>query len=257
MKNVKSLEQFMNEQVNGQNPLPQNVQPQPQTQPSNEIDEYKKYTDKIDLTLLSPSTTIKAVEDLCAKAVEEHVYAVCIPLDFVSFAKGFLENSDVLVCTVVDFPKGNSKTSERVKQIKEAIQKGADEIDIVFNYTKFLKDDENTEEYLLNDLKECNSECTRNSVILKVIIEISMLTYENIISVCNICKKSGVVFVKTSTGFISDDNFEEKLKKVKIIRQSIPDYMKVKLAGGIRTLDQLKRSYAIADRIGTSVIPKN
>ena len=83
MKNLKSIEQFINEE------LSQNI-----SQVTKTVGEYKKYTDKIDLTLLSPSTTIKAVEDLCQIAVDEKVYSVCVPIDFVGYAKGYLEKLD-------------------------------------------------------------------------------------------------------------------------------------------------------------------
>ena len=224
----------------------------------------KSFNSMIDYTILKPNTTIDDIRQHCEEAKEHECYSVCVFPEFVSSTKAFLEDSDVKVCTVISFPKGTDKTIQKVRETDKAISDGTDEIDLVMNYKQLKKlsekeedSDEYTKEYddILDDIKQVTSICHKNGVICKIIIESSDLTYDQVRTACEMCVDAGADFIKTSTGF-SESGIGAELDKVKYIRKILPDYIKIKASGGIRTIDQIKEFSQYVDRIGMSILPQ-
>ena len=211
-----------------------------------------QYNNIIDYTFLKPNTTIDDVRRICNEAKEANFYSVCILPDFISYAKTFLDKTNVKICTVISFPKGVDKTIDKVNETNRAIADGADEIDMVMNYKLLMKGDEESFEKCQKDIMEVARVCHKDGIILKVIIESGVLTYDQIKKACDICVEAGADFVKTSTGFAK---VGAEIEKVQFMRKILPDYMKIKASGGIRTIDDFKIYFPFVDRIGTSANP--
>ncbi|MBO3098562.1 deoxyribose-phosphate aldolase [Gelidibacter pelagius] len=199
----------------------------------------------IDHTLLKPSTTERQIIDLCNEAKKYEFYAVCVNSSYVALAKQLLSKTSVKVATVVGFPLGAMATEAKVFEAKNAINEGADEIDMVINigflrsknYVAVFKD--------ISDVKNAIGK-----IPLKVIIEISELSKNEIVKICEICLDAKVDFIKTSTGFSKSG---ATLTAVKIIKKIVRDQAKIKASGGIKDRETaLKYIDAGADRIGTS-----
>ena len=229
----------------------------------NKIYESKSnFNNLVDYTYLKANATIDDIKKLCEEAVENNFYAVCVMPDFVSTAKAFLDDEDVKVVTVISFPKGDDKTNSKVRETLKAITDGADEIDMVFNYTQLkelsiVKDEEYTDLYkeLLDDVQSVARACHKDGAILKVIIEVEELNYNQIKMACDICVEAGADFVKTSTGMSKTMKpFEDKVDKIKYMRKILPEYIKIKISGGIRGKDQIEEVLPYVDRIGTSIV---
>jgi len=220
-----------------------------------------KYNQIIDYTYLKMDANVDRIKQICNEAKEFGFYSVCIKPDWVSYAKEFLKDSNVKVCTVISFPGGTDKTNDKLKESERVIIDGADEIDVVMNY-KLLKKATNADDEKRKDMiDKIKNEITKiarlchgiNSVILKVIIESGELTLEQTKLACEICVEAGVDFVKTSTGFTKKG---AEIDKVKFMRKILPDRIKIKASGGIRTLEDIQRFVqAGADRVGTSSNP--
>lgn len=207
----------------------------------------KNIASKIDHTILRPDTKLQEIEKLCAEAKEYEFAAVCVPPYFVKKAAEFLKKSNVKIATVVGFPLGYTCTSAKVEEAKRAISDGADEIDMVMNIAA-LK--EKNYKHALDDMQSVATIAHQHDKIVKVIIEISLLTKEEIKKSCDLARNAGADFVKTSTGFTGGG---ATLEAVKLIRASLPKKMKVKASGGVRDRETaLKMIEAGADRIGTS-----
>lgn len=203
---------------------------------------YAKY---IDHTLLKSDATIEDIYLLCKEAKEYHFMSVCINPCYVPFAKSYLEDSDVKVCTVIGFPLGNNLTITKVEETQQAIRLGADEIDMVINIGMLKARN-------LDYVKEEISLIRQASLghILKVIIETCLLTEEEKVLACQIAKEAGADFVKTSTGFSKSG---ATVEDVRLMRSVVGEEMGVKAAGGIRSHEDLvKMIEAGANRIGTS-----
>ena len=204
-----------------------------------------EYNKLIDNTLLKADATKEQIIALCEESKKYDFKSVCINPDFISLAKEILKGSDVLICTVIGFPLGSMTTKAKVFEAKDAIEEGADEIDMVINISA-LKD--KNYEYVLNDIKAVR-EATKGHT-LKVILECCLLTKEEIVKACELCVEAKVDFVKTSTGF---SLWGAKVEDVKLMRETVGPDMGVKAAGGVRTheemLEMVKNG---ATRIGTS-----
>lgn len=199
----------------------------------------------IDHTLLKADAKEAEIAKLCDEAKEYDFKAVCINPSWIEFSKKQLENSDVLVCTVIGFPLGANTTEVKVFEAKDALSKGADEIDMVINIGK-LKDGDH--DYVLNEIKEIKKAVKDNT--LKVIIETALLSDEEISAVSKLCVKANADFVKTSTGFSTSG---ASVRVVRIIKAAVGDDALIKAAGGVRSNDDLKKMVeAGANRIGTS-----
>ncbi len=199
----------------------------------------------IDHTLLKPEATKAQIEKLCSEAKEYDFKSVCVNPYYVKYAKELLKESDVLVCTVIGFPLGQNTTAIKVAETKDAIQNGADEIDMVINIGALKSKDE---DYVLNEIKEIRNACKGKT--LKVIIETCLLTDEEKITACKLSKEAGADFVKTSTGFSTHG---ATVEDVKLMRETVGEDTGVKASGGIRDRDTaLKMVEVGATRLGVS-----
>lgn len=204
--------------------------------------EINKY---IDHTLLKPTATEKEIINLCKEAIEYKFYSVCVNSCYVRLAKEFTRNSNVKVCSVIGFPLGAMSTKSKVFEAKQAVEDGAQEIDMVMN-VGFLK----SQNFLavLKDIADVKNAIGK--IPLKVILEISELSKNEIIKASEICIDAKADFVKTSTGFSKSG---ATLTAVRIMKKTVRDNAKIKASGGIRDYDTaIKYIEAGADRLGTS-----
>jgi len=216
--------------------------------------EKKEYSRLIDYTKISDRLDNDKIKELCKEAKDNNFYSVCILPEYIAAAYSFLKG-DIKISALIDFPKGESDVSKKISKIDEAIVNGVNEIDVVINY-KLIKDPEENEK-LEKEIRELSEYCHKEGIIIKVIIEVGALNYQEIEKICRMCIDSSVDFVMTSTGkYPNDNSFEEKLDKVKFMRKILPDDIKIKFAGGVRTNEQIKELKSLVDRIGTSVIPQ-
>ncbi|MGY0392129.1 deoxyribose-phosphate aldolase [Bizionia sp. KMM 8389] len=199
----------------------------------------------IDHTLLKAATTQNEIKTLCDEAKKYRFFSVCINPFYVPLAKQLLNTTNVKICTVVGFPLGASTTETKVFEAKKAVEDGADEIDMVLNIG-MLKSKNYVNVY--TDIRDVK--VAIGSKPLKVILEISELSKNEIIKACQICLDAKADFIKTSTGFSSGG---ATLTAVKMIRKTIKDEAKIKASGGIRSLEVAKKYIDLGvDRIGTS-----
>lgn len=201
----------------------------------------------IDHTNLKAFATEKDFEKLCQEAKEYHFAMVAINPYPVAFCKSILNGTGVHVGAAIAFPLGQTDIESKVAETLQAISDGADEIDYVLNVGK-LK--EGNSEYIRKEMEAITSVCRERGIICKVIFENCYLTKEEIRLAAEIAKEVRPDFIKTSTGFgTSGATYED----VKLMKDTVGDLVKVKAAGGIRSLeDALKMIEAGAERIGTS-----
>ena len=201
-----------------------------------------------DHTLLSQTATFEEIKALCDDAIKYKTASVCIPPCYVKPAK-FYVGDRMRICTVVGFPNGNCTTATKVFETEEAVANGADEIDMVINIG-MLK----AKEYfhVLDEIRAVKRAC--DGRILKVIIETCLLTEEEKIKMCELVTKAGAKFIKTSTGFSTGGaTFDD----VKLLAKHIGPEVKIKAAGGIKTVDDAKKFILLgATRLGTSRLVK-
>lgn len=199
----------------------------------------------IDHTLLKPESTKEQIEKLANEAKGHHFASVCVNPTWVAYASQLLADSDVKVCTVVGFPLGAMTSQAKAFETKDAIQHGADEIDMVLNIG-FLKSG-------MYDTVQKDIEAVvkaSGDKLVKVIIEACLLTEEEKIKACQLVQAAGADFVKTSTGFSSGG---ATLEDVTLMRQTVGPDFGVKAAGGARTREDAEAFIkAGATRIGTS-----
>jgi len=199
----------------------------------------------IDHTYLKADATKEIITKLCLEAKEYDFMSVCVNPKWISYCKELLKDSNVLVCTVIGFPLGSNTTEVKAFETRDAIQKGADEIDMVINIGA-LKDNEYS--YLLNDIAAVVAAAEGKTV--KVIIEACLLSQEEKITACKACLEAGADFVKTSTGFSTGG---ATIDDVLLMKSMVKDQAKIKAAGGVRSYDDFEKMIeAGADRIGTS-----
>ena len=202
----------------------------------------------VDHTLLSPSATRAEILAICEDALKYRTASVCIPASYVRDAAEYLAGR-VAVCTVIGFPLGYSTTETKCFEAKDAIARGADEIDMVINIG-WLKDGHDEE--LRAEIAAVKAACGEK--ILKVIIETCLLTEEEKIRMCGIVTEAGADFIKTSTGFSTGG---ATFADVELMVKNVGSGVRVKAAGGISSLADAERMLALgADRLGTSRIVK-
>ena len=203
-----------------------------------------KLSKYIDHTLLKAYAKEQDIYYLCEEAKEYDFKSVCVNPDFVSYAKNLLKDTDVLVCTVIGFPLGANTTKVKVFEAVDAINNGADEIDMVINISKAKDGDF---DYIYNEIKLIKEAIKDHT--LKVIIETCYLTEEEIKNVSLMVKKANANFVKTSTGFGTGG---ATVENVKLIKETVGDF-DIKASGGIKTKEDFEKMIdAGATRIGTS-----
>lgn len=200
----------------------------------------------IDHTALKPNTNKESILKLIAEAKTYDFASVCVNPCWVALAHQELKNTDVKVCTVIGFPLGANTTEVKVFETKDAIEKGAQEIDMVINIA-MLKDKEY--DYVENEIHQI-VEAAKDKAIVKVIIETCLLTDEEKIKACELSQKAGADFVKTSTGFSTGG---ATVHDIVLMRKTVGAEMGVKASGGVHTHEEaLAMVEAVATRIGAS-----
>jgi len=201
----------------------------------------------IDHTLLKQNATSDQIIQLCQEAKEYHFASVCINPTHVSLCAALLRNSGVKVCTVIGFPLGANTTETKVFETKDAIQNGAQEIDMVINIGA-LKSGDFT--LVSKDIAAIAQATHTGGTILKVIIETSLLSEEEKIIASLLAKQAGADYVKTSTGFSTAG---ATVADVALMRKVVGPEIGVKAAGGVRNLDDAEKMIeAGATRLGAS-----
>ena len=210
--------------------------------------ELKEILSKVDHTLLSPSATWDDIRQICDDGVKYGTASVCIPASYVKAASEYVKGG-VKICTVIGFPNGYSTTAAKCFEATDAVNNGADEIDMVINIG-WLKDKRYGD--ILSEIKAVKAACKGR--ILKVIIETCLLTDEEKIKMCEIVSESGADFIKTSTGFSSGGATKED---VALFKAHVAPRVKIKAAGGISSLEDAEEFISLgASRLGTSRIVK-
>ena len=205
---------------------------------------------KVDFTLLDPRATASDLEKLCDVAYKNQYYSVCVNPCNVSYVSGYISsnlNNGIKITSVVGFPLGANSIETKVFEAKQAVQSGADEIDVVINIGKAKDGDFN---YVKEELSKIKKSLKKH--IVKAIIETCYLDENEIIKLCKICAGAKVDFVKTSTGFGTGGAFPEHIS---LMKRVLEGKCKIKASGGIRSRQQAINLINLgADRIGTSHI---
>jgi deoxyribose-phosphate aldolase len=198
----------------------------------------------IDHTLLKPDATFDGMDKLCEEAIKYRFKAVCVNSGSVAYVSCKLRGHCVDVCSVVGFPLGAMHTSTKAFEAEKAIEDGAQELDMVLNIGALKSGDLKTVDADIRTVRQVSE----SPVVLKVIIETSLLTEEEKIRACEIAKKAGADFVKTSTGFSGGG---ATIEDVVLMRSVVGPTMGVKASGGIKDFATASAMIAAgADRIG-------
>jgi deoxyribose-phosphate aldolase len=206
----------------------------------------------IDHTLLKPDADRRAIEQLCAEALEHGFATVCVNPTWVALCARLLGRpgrggSEVRVCSVVGFPLGATTPDVKHYETRRAIFDGAREIDMVINVGALRSGELRVVE---RDLEAVTAPCGDHGVLSKVIIEAALLNDEEKVTACTLAKAAGADFVKTSTGFGPGG---ATAADVALMRRTVGAGMGVKAAGGVRDLDALRSMVAAgATRVGAS-----
>jgi deoxyribose-phosphate aldolase len=199
----------------------------------------------IDHTLLSASATEADILKLCKEALKYNFYSVCVNSSYVPLAEQALRNTNIKICTVVGFPLGAMSTEAKIYEAKKAVEHGANEIDMVMNIGRLKS---NNHVAVLKDIS--NVKRAIGLTPLKVILEISELSKNEIVKACEICIDARADFVKTSTGFSKSG---ATLTAVKIMKKTVKDLLEIKASGGIRDAETARKYIEIGvHRIGAS-----
>ena len=210
--------------------------------------EMKEILSKVDHTLLAQAATWADIQALCDDGMKYHTASVCIPASYVKQAKDYVGDK-LPICTVIGFPNGYSTTKVKCFEAFDAVQNGADEIDMVINIG-WVKDQRWDD--LLQEIKAVKQHCMVK--LLKVIIETCLLTNEEKIKMCQIVSESGAEYIKTSTGFSTSG---ATFRDVELFAQHVTNGVKIKAAGGISSIADAEKFIALgASRLGTSRIVK-
>jgi deoxyribose-phosphate aldolase len=200
----------------------------------------------IEHTNLKPTITHHDVEQLVSEAIEHNLLGVCVPPFWVKKAKRDIGEADIQLVTVIGFPLGYQMTEAKLTEMQKAIDDGADELDMVINISA-LKSQMNWPKI---EIAKCSKLAHEHYKLLKVIIETSYLTEQELELACRWCADAGVDFVKTSTGFAPEGAKSDDIMKMRSI---LPSSVGIKASGGIQTYEQaVALIKAGADRIGTS-----
>ena len=222
---------------------------------SNKVFELAKM---IDHSILHPTLTDEDLRRECEVAKKYDVASVCVKPYAVKQAVGLLNGTDVLVGCVIGFPAGNSAIPVKVFEAETACKEGAVEIDMVINIGKALQGDW---DYITEEIKAVTQACHKHNAIVKVIFETDFITNkDDKIKLCEICTEVGADYVKTSSGFgfvkQPDGSYNyagATISDIKLMRKYSGPAVKVKCAGGVRTLDDLiKMKEAGATRSGAT-----
>ena len=203
---------------------------------------------KCDHTLLAPTATWAEIKGICDDGMKYHTASVCIPASFVKQAKAYV-GGRLPICTVIGFPNGYDTTAAKCFMASDAVDNGADEVDMVINigWAKEGKWDDITAE-IAAVKRACKGK------LLKVIIETCLLTDEEKIALCKCVSDSGADYIKTSTGF---SKAGATFHDVELFAKHVAPHVKIKAAGGISSLEDAQKFIELgASRLGTSRIVK-
>lgn len=208
----------------------------------------KEILSRVDHTLLAVHATESEIKQLCRDAVEYSTASVCVAPAYVKYAAHELEGETPAVCTVIGFPNGYSTTEVKCFEAENAVNNGADEIDMVIHIAMVK---ESRYDDILAEINAVKKHCHGKT--LKVIIETCLLTEDEIIEMCKVINRSDADYIKTSTGFSTAG---ATFDNVALMRNHIQD-KKIKAAGGIKSFDDAEKFISLgADRLGTSRLVK-
>jgi deoxyribose-phosphate aldolase len=201
----------------------------------------------IDHTLLKPDATPAMITQLCDEARKYHFASVCVNPTHVKLCAGLLHGSNVKVCTVIGFPLGANTSDVKAYEARNAIENGADEIDMVINIGALKAG--NTE-LVGADIRAVVEAGHAGKALVKVIIETALLTDDEKVTACQLAKKAGADFVKTSTGFSGGG---ATVADIALMRKTVGPTMGVKASGGVHNHEEAEALVAAgATRIGAS-----
>lgn len=210
--------------------------------------EMKEVFPYVDHTLLKQEATWEEIKVICDDAIKYQTASVCIPPCYVKRASDYV-NGKMAICTVIGFPNGSHTTETKVFETKDAIEKGASEVDMVINIGELRA---GNYDYVRDEIKAIKE--AAGDKILKVIIETCLLTEEEKIVCCRLVTEAGADFIKTSTGFSTGGaTFDD----VALMKAHVGEAVKVKAAGGISSFADAEQFIALgAERLGTSRLVK-
>ena len=199
---------------------------------------------KVDHTLLKADATKADILRICNEAMENNTASICINPSYIEYAVSVLGDK-IPVCTVIGFPLGAMTTAAKVFEAKDAIAKGAKEVDMVINISKAKDGDF---EYIEDEI--CQIKAAVGDNVLKVIIETCLLTDDEKIALCKAVTNAGADYIKTSTGFSTGG---ATFHDIELFAKYTEGKCKIKAAGGIRTREDMEKFISLgADRLGTS-----
>ena len=210
--------------------------------------EMKEILSKVDHTLLSQSATWEQIRAICDDGMKYHTASVCIPASYVKQAADYVDGK-LPICTVIGFPNGYDTTKAKCFEASDAVENGAQEVDMVINIG-WVKDQK--WDALLEEIRAVKQHC--EGKLLKVIIETCLLTDDEKIKMCEIVSASGADYIKTSTGFsTAGATFHD----VELFAAHVTNGVKIKAAGGISSIADAEKFIELgASRLGTSRIVK-
>ena len=198
----------------------------------------------VDHTLLKADAKKEDIKKICEEALENNTASICINPGFIEYAVGILGDK-IPVCTVIGFPLGAMTTAAKVFEAKDAIEKGAQEVDMVINISRAKDGDW---EYITEEIRQIKQAC--GDKILKVIIETCYLEEDEKIAMCHAVTNAKADYIKTSTGF---GTAGATMEDILLFKKHIGPDVKMKAAGGIRSVQDMEDYLAVGvDRLGTS-----
>ena len=210
--------------------------------------ELKEILSKVDHTLLAQTATWDEIKAICDDGMKYQTASVCIPASYVRQAKDYVGDK-LAICTVIGFPNGYDTTKAKCFEASDAVENGADEVDMVINIG-WVKDQRWDD--LLAEIKAVKAAC--RGKLLKVIIETCLLTDDEKIKMCEIVSDSSADYIKTSTGFSTGG---ATFHDVELFAKHVKPGVKIKAAGGISSLEDAERFIELgASRLGTSRVVK-
>ena len=210
--------------------------------------ELSEILSKCDHSLLSQTATWAEIKSICDDGMKYHTASVCIPASYVRQAKEYVGDK-LAICTVIGFPNGYDTTAAKCFMATDAVDNGADEVDMVINLG-WVKDGryDAVEQEIAAIKKACKGK------LLKVIIETCLLSDEEKVEMCHVVTRSGADYIKTSTGF---SKAGATFHDVELFAANVGPNVKIKAAGGISSLEDAEKFIALgASRLGTSRIVK-
>ena len=210
--------------------------------------ELKDILARCDHTLLGQTATWEEIKAICDDGMKYQTASVCIPASYVKQAKEYV-GEKLAICTVIGFPNGYATTAAKCFMAQDAVNNGADEVDMVINIG-WAKDGKWEE--ITSEIRDIKAHC--GGKILKVIIETCLLTDDEKIQLCKCVSDSGADYIKTSTGF---SKAGATFADVELFAKHVAPHVKIKAAGGISSIEDAEQFIALgADRLGTSRIVK-